>query len=120
MSISASWSASVVPYAKSTQHLQALRAQTADDRHIICTEVFNDITGDIDERAQGAALFLPDACLYMCTSQLPAKHQSQKSDGARAEALQAPNYTCFYEVLAPFYKQVRVMIPKGFRMQCEI
>jgi len=37
---------------------QAIDAEAKDDREIVCSEVFADVTGTVDERAQGRIMSL--------------------------------------------------------------
>lgn len=40
---------------------QALKAQTADDRNIVCTEIFNDLTADVEDSTRSTAFILGSA-----------------------------------------------------------
>jgi hypothetical protein len=55
--------------------VQAMQAQTIDDREIVCSEIFHDVCGDVDAPAQGAGALccIPRFVLAVSTGNPPPR-----------------------------------------------
>ena len=86
--------------------VQAVEAEEKEDREIICSEVFSDITCELDAHAKGGAgvqLGMP------CTPHWAQWHllARQQQHTCRAGELDAQDARLYFEVLAPYFWRVR-------------
>ncbi len=81
---------------------QAIQAETKEDREIVCGEVFADVTGKLDEVAQGNRPAVPRHC-----SDEPTLSHSIFLEFA--ERLQEHRRCRYFELLAPYLDQVRTL-----------
>lgn len=84
---------------------QAIDAEAKDDREIVCSEVFADVTGTVDERAQGRVRSLS---LFPENIQPHTRSPHMVATVACdcADKLKTKTGTRFYEVLAAYFNQV--------------
>ena len=80
--------------------LQATEAEQKEDREIICGEVFTDVTGELDELAQGKSC-------YVLHSQMESPQLPSETALLLAEKLGVNRRCRFFEVLAPYLNKVR-------------
>lgn len=83
---------------------QAIDAEAKDDREIVCSEVFADVTGTVDERAQGRIASLSNFSEH--TQHTCSQHMAVTVAWDCADKLKTKTGTRFYEVLAPYFNQV--------------
>lgn len=87
---------------------QATEAETKDDREVVCSEVFADVTGGVDNNAQGKFHQqkqhggLHDMLCQRVFSNTTAVTRRYVS----AEKLKVKAGTRFYQILAPYFNQV--------------
>ena len=79
--------------------LQATHLENKDDREVVCSEIFVDITGLVDDHVSGGSrTYLRILCHVMYLADMAAVIAAVK--------LRVPSGTRFYEVLALYFDQV--------------